>query len=103
MLYVRVLTMSVISRRATVILGISGTFLLMFLVIFGAIWLTHTSSASLGNARARCEKGEHSLHKVIIQNNKVIPEHTSAKKCDKLIIVNQDDQNRLIAFGQHEH
>jgi hypothetical protein len=42
------------------------------------------------------------LHVVTIRNNAVIPEHTSAKLCDRLIIKNLDKNSRLIAFGLHE-
>jgi len=42
-------------------------------------------------------------HKVVIQNDQVFPEHTSAPRCDTLTITNLDDENRLIAFGPHEN
>jgi len=74
----------------------------MVVMIPGAIWITHTSGAELGNARARCERGEHSTLKVIIQSDSVKPKNTIAKKCDTLIITNLDNQPRLMAFGQHD-
>lgn len=77
--------------------------ILMVATIPAAIWITHSASAELGNARARCERVEHAAHRVIIQNDKVLPAHVEAKKCDSLTIVNQDNQQRLIAFGRHDN
>jgi plastocyanin len=45
-------------------------------------------------------KGTH--HSVVIQDDKVMPEHTQAKLCDTLTITNNDDAGRLMAFGVHE-
>jgi hypothetical protein len=42
-------------------------------------------------------------HTVIIQNDKVSPGHTQAKKCDTLTIINRDDKLRLMAFGLHDN
>jgi plastocyanin len=42
-------------------------------------------------------------HSANIQNNKILPEHTYAKKCDTLTITNKDTVSRLMAFGQHEN
>lgn len=42
------------------------------------------------------------LHIATIENGKITPEHTYAKKCDTLTITNKDHVMRLIAFGQHE-
>lgn len=46
---------------------------------------------------------QHVDHKVIIQDNKMNPEHTDGKLCDTLTIQNDDDRLRWIAFGEHEH
>jgi hypothetical protein len=40
---------------------------------------------------------------VVIEHNKVTPDHTDANRCDILRIVNKDDMLRLMAFGQHDH
>ena len=42
-------------------------------------------------------------HTAIIQNSKITPEHTFAKKCDTLTIINNDKVTRLMAFGEHEN
>lgn len=42
-------------------------------------------------------------HKVVIQNDKVSPEYTTAPKCDMLTITNLDNKYRLIAFGPHDN
>ena len=51
---------------------------------------------------ATCQK-RGAAHTVVIQNNKATPEHTDGKLCDTLTITNEDNQNRLMAFGPHEH
>jgi hypothetical protein len=68
-----------------------------------AIWLTHSQTAEFGNARARCERGLHDTHRVIIENNTVVPTTTKAHRCDTLIITNLDNKQRLMAFGPHDH
>jgi len=50
----------------------------------------------------RCN-GSHGTHKVVILGNQVIPQHTEAKVCDKLVITNEDSAERLMAFGPHDH
>lgn len=42
-------------------------------------------------------------HTATIQNNKIVPSRTYAKKCDTLTIANNDTITRLMAFGEHEH
>jgi len=76
---------------------------LMVATVPAAIWVTHTQTAELANARARCQVGQHSVHYVVFENNKVTPEHTAAKLCDTLTITNKDPRLRLAAFGPHEH
>lgn len=41
-------------------------------------------------------------HQVVIRNNKVLPQHTSANKCDTLSFINEDDEVRAISFGQYQ-
>lgn len=67
-----------------------------------AIWITHTQSAELGNAQARCAGKPGPVHTVMIQAGKVMPPHIEAKLCDRLRITNLDPQVRLLAFGKHE-
>ncbi len=75
---------------------------LMVAVVPLAIWVTHTQTAQVGNARSRCERGEHQSYKVVIQDDKVAPAHTAAKLCDTLTVINLDSKDRLMAFGKHE-
>jgi plastocyanin len=42
-------------------------------------------------------------HTVIIQDDKVSPNHTDGHLCDTLTIKNLDSVTRFIAFGQHDH
>lgn len=51
---------------------------------------------------AKCPD-QQTLHVVIIQNNTVTPAHTEASLCDSLIIINNDNRLRELAFGQHDH
>lgn len=70
--------------------------------IFGAIWVSHIEGDKAASAYPKCI-GTHVAHQVSIQNNKVVPQHTDAKRCDSLTITNLDDVPRIIAFGPHEH
>ena len=43
-------------------------------------------------------------HKITITNGQVNPEHTTARKCDTLTFINEDDKVLAITFGIHpEH
>lgn len=43
------------------------------------------------------------LYHVVIQYDRVSPENTDARLCDKLEFTNKDNVAREIAFGPHEH
>jgi hypothetical protein len=94
--------MLTLSKKAKAVLWTTGALILMIVTIPLAIWLTHTQTAEFGNARARCERGLHDTHRVIIENGAVVPKHTSARHCDTLVITNLDKQQRLMAFGKHD-
>lgn len=81
----------------------AGTLVLMVATVPAAIWVTHSQTAELANARARCQVGQHSAHYVVFENNRVTPEQTAARLCDTLTITNKDNRLRLVAFGPHEH
>lgn len=85
-----------------VILIAIGVLSLMAATIPAAIWVTHTQTARLGNAEARCSGGQHNVHGVTIQNGQPMPARTKARRCDILTVTNQDPRLRLIAFGPHE-
>jgi hypothetical protein len=40
---------------------------------------------------------------VLVQHSKMTPQHTTAHLCDKLTITSEDNTDRLIAFGEHDH
>jgi hypothetical protein len=42
-------------------------------------------------------------HQVVMRDDMVTPEHTAAPLCDTLTITNEDNLNRLVAFGPHDH
>lgn len=79
-----------------------GAVILTAVTIFGAIWISHAETRKAEAAYPKC-MGNHVVHTATIQDDKVVPQHTVAKRCDTLTIVNLDDQDRIIAFGQHEH
>ncbi len=94
----------VISLNKTVKIGlwVAGAVALMAATIFGAIWISHIESDKAASAFPKCV-GRHAVHEVNIENNKMVPQHTDAKRCDTLVITNLDDTQRVIAFGLHEH
>lgn len=96
--------MITLSKGIKVFLVVMGVVVLSAATIPLAIWLTHTQTAQHENARRRCEDStiKHVTHRVVVENNKVMPEHTVAKLCDTLIITNKDANERLMAFGQHD-
>ena len=49
-----------------------------------------------------CKKTGQS-HSVVIQGDTMIPQHTYAVLCDTLTVTNQDDIERDLAFGVHDH
>lgn len=42
-------------------------------------------------------------HSISVHGEAITPEHTEALLCDKLVITNQDNMIRLMAFGLHDH
>ena len=92
-----------LSKKARYFIAAAAGLLLMAASVPLAIWITHTSSAELGNSRSRCNRSDGTVHKIIIKNDTVLPSHTDAKKCDTLTIINLDDRQRLMAFGRHEN
>ncbi|HUY85134.1 MAG TPA: cupredoxin domain-containing protein [Candidatus Dormibacteraeota bacterium] len=90
-------------RKLKIALIVAVAVALMAATIPAAIWVTNTQTARLGNARARCQAGQHKTYHVIIQNGLAVPTRTAARKCDKLTITNRDNRVRLMAFGPHDH
>lgn len=50
-----------------------------------------------------CDAVRGDVHMVIIKDNVATPEEIAAKRCDSLTIINQDDRQRRLAFGEHDH
>ncbi|HET7320666.1 MAG TPA: cupredoxin domain-containing protein [Candidatus Saccharimonadales bacterium] len=80
-------------------------FALLALVVIGSS--THSLASHYLDHRSvpatpKCAQAG-KLHKVVITDSKVQPEHTTAKLCDILTITNTDDQIRLMAFGEHDN
>ncbi len=74
--------------------------LLLLAVCFGAYRLA-TGYLAADNVAA-C-RGSHTTYYVMIANNTVTPQQTDAHRCDSLTITNFDAEQRLLAFGPHEH
>lgn len=55
----------------------------------------------IGGEKTGACQGQHANHQVTIKNNQVSPVHTIAEKCDTLTFINEDNQVRDIAFGEH--
>lgn len=70
-------------------------------VISGAIWVSNIDNRKAAAQFPLCT-GSHAVHRVVIRNDKVVPAHTDAKRCDTLVITNMDDKPRVIAFGVHD-
>jgi len=68
-----------------------------------AIWVTHSATAQNGNRAARCSSTMQPVHKVVIKNDKAVPDHVAALQCDSLEFINEDTSIKLMAFGPHEH
>jgi hypothetical protein len=91
-----------LNKTVKIGLGVVGAVALMVATIFVAIWISHIESDKAASAFPKCV-GQHAVHEVVIQNDKVVPSHTSGKRCDILVITNLDDIPRIMAFGDHEH
>jgi hypothetical protein len=93
--------MSKLNTASKVLLISVGCIVLVGLTIWGAIWVSNTDNRKAAAKFPPCS-GKYAVHKVNIQNDKVNPPHTNAKRCDTLVITNLDDVPRVIAFGKHE-
>jgi hypothetical protein len=94
---VRMQTMGGLNKKLKIGLGTLGVVAALAATVAGAVWVTGTQSAKLGNARSRCEVGEHRAYKAVFDNDRVSPGHIDAKLCDKLTITHLDAGNRLVA------
>lgn len=92
----------------------------IILVVVGSIWIMNHLNYNMaptdaskylieqegiheikGEKTGACE-GVHDNHKVIITNGIASPIHVSAKYCDSLTFINEDDKVHEISFGSHE-
>jgi len=91
------------SNKKLLILVIVGIFLISILIIGSTILLISQYNAhEYAEEHGDCIPSRPN-HRVVIQNDTVSPAHTDGNKCDTLTITNQDDVNRLVAFGPHEN
>lgn len=75
----------------------------------GVFWLTRYVSGNFLDSKANADKAAKTCqrigttHTVIISGDKTEPAHTTAQRCDKLVITNNDEKIRDMAFGVHDH
>lgn len=55
------------------------------------------------NAQVECGDKKGATHTIIIQHDAMAPSELAVHHCDTLTLVNQDDKQRRLAFGEHAH
>lgn len=83
------------NRRVSVLLIV-----LIVAIVGGALILGLSGNKTAANG---CEPDGSSVHRVAIQNGHASQLQVHAKLCDTLVIFNQDNFVREIAFGEHDH
>lgn len=71
------------------------------LVLLTVSLSSHYLDQKYADAHQGCFPNQ-AAHTMIIQNDKVAPNHINALRCDSLTIINRDMTERMIAFGPHE-
>lgn len=62
---------------------------------------SHYLDQKYADAHQGCYPNQ-ATHTMIIQNDKITPNHINALRCGTLTIINRDTTERMIAFGPHE-
>jgi signal transduction histidine kinase len=92
-----------IQKRLTmfirIIVILAGAVAVIVLTTLGASTYLHKIS---DQKSSQC-KQRGVIHEVSIKQNAVMPVTTSAYLCDQLTIQNNDNIERLLSFGQHDH
>lgn len=70
-------------------------------VVGAGLGISFATSSYLASQKTECEDTGIE-HIVRIKNNQVTPKHTDGKQCERLKIINEDNTNRLMAFGHHD-
>jgi len=95
--------MKALRKPNTTFFAILGILAVIALTIWGAIYATNLLSNNKQAAASHvCVVGSHKIYVAVIKSDQVSPKHTDARLCDKLTITNLDNEQRIIAFGQHE-
>lgn len=68
-------------------------------LVFGVAIILQQNNSS---ANAPCATVDGKTHEVVIRNSTVSPADLTAKRCDKLVIINRDTITRVMAFGDHD-
>jgi hypothetical protein len=83
-------------------IGIIGAVVLAVVAVFMAVYFTQQQLNTATITDQKCRSQQQTTHTVTIKNDQASPSHISAQQCDKLTIINQDDETRLVAFGLHD-
>lgn len=79
-----------------------GLLAIVALTVVLAVLVANRQSRSDALTDKTCAAKPHKNYQAVIQADKIKPTHIDARQCDRLTIVNRDDDTRLLAFGLHE-
>lgn len=82
-----------------IILSVTG---LVIVVVIASGVFSNQSKHTEVLTNQQCSNGQRTNHTFNIKNNAFTPAVIHAAQCDTLTIVNQDNKERLLAFGQHD-
>lgn len=82
---------------AAIVIGLCGV------VAATVVLAQHLPQESTGPLTVHCTETPSTVVHTVVIHDAMLPQHTTAKLCDKLTIANEDNQLRLVAFGVHEH
>jgi hypothetical protein len=77
------------------------TLILIFVVGFSFLLYQEHNFNQAANVNGECLETGKTIE-VSIKDNTFLPSNIHAKKCDRLVIVNNDNQKRSPAFGEHD-
>lgn len=70
-------------------------------IVYGSAKLSTKLTEKHYNPESGCDETKATIHTAVIENDYITPASITAKRCDKLTIINKDDKIRIIAFGMH--
>ena len=83
---------------------VAGIVVAVAAVAGGTVYVANRYLATMAKANAPVACPVPGInHVATMRGSSVTPQHTAAKLCDTLTIVNADAPTRLVAFGPHDH